>query len=63
MPLCTCCGHVVLIVVVFQIYPDEGHFLSQRSRLHLFASLTSFYRECLKEEILPLPDDDEEEEE
>uniref|UniRef100_A0A8C7QSL8 Dipeptidyl peptidase like 10 n=1 Tax=Oncorhynchus mykiss TaxID=8022 RepID=A0A8C7QSL8_ONCMY len=46
-----------------QIYPDEGHFLSQRSRLHLFASLTSFYRECLKEEILPLPDDDEEEEE
>uniref|UniRef100_A0A4W5NSB7 Dipeptidyl peptidase like 10 n=1 Tax=Hucho hucho TaxID=62062 RepID=A0A4W5NSB7_9TELE len=46
-----------------QIYPDEGHFLSQRSRQHLFASLTSFYRECLKEEILPLPDDDDEEEE
>ncbi|CAB1328356.1 unnamed protein product [Coregonus sp. 'balchen'] len=46
-----------------QIYPDEGHFLSQRSRQHLFASLTSFYRDCLKEEILPLPDDDEEEEE
>uniref|UniRef100_A0A8C7QZ00 Dipeptidyl peptidase like 10 n=1 Tax=Oncorhynchus mykiss TaxID=8022 RepID=A0A8C7QZ00_ONCMY len=46
-----------------QLYPDEGHFLSQRSRQHLFASLTNFYRECLREEILPLPDDDEEEEE
>uniref|UniRef100_A0A4W5P875 Dipeptidyl peptidase like 10 n=1 Tax=Hucho hucho TaxID=62062 RepID=A0A4W5P875_9TELE len=46
-----------------QLYPDEGHFLSQRSRQHLFASLTNFYRECLREEILPLPDDEEEEEE
>uniref|UniRef100_A0AAY5JY57 Dipeptidyl peptidase like 10 n=1 Tax=Esox lucius TaxID=8010 RepID=A0AAY5JY57_ESOLU len=46
-----------------QIYPDEGHFLSQRSRQHLFVSLTSFYRECLKEEILPLPEEEEEEEE
>uniref|UniRef100_A0A8C8GEF9 Dipeptidyl peptidase like 10 n=1 Tax=Oncorhynchus tshawytscha TaxID=74940 RepID=A0A8C8GEF9_ONCTS len=46
-----------------QLYPDEGHFLSQRSRQHLFGSLTNFYRECLREEILPLPDDDEEEEE
>uniref|UniRef100_A0A8C7FMT0 Dipeptidyl peptidase like 10 n=1 Tax=Oncorhynchus kisutch TaxID=8019 RepID=A0A8C7FMT0_ONCKI len=46
-----------------QLYPDEGHFLSQRSRQHLFGSLTNFYRECLREEILPLPNDDEEEEE
>uniref|UniRef100_A0A667ZX50 Dipeptidyl peptidase like 10 n=1 Tax=Myripristis murdjan TaxID=586833 RepID=A0A667ZX50_9TELE len=46
-----------------QIYPDEGHFLSQQSRQHLFATLTSFYRECLQEEILPLPDEEEEEEE
>uniref|UniRef100_A0A671W3E2 Dipeptidyl peptidase like 10 n=1 Tax=Sparus aurata TaxID=8175 RepID=A0A671W3E2_SPAAU len=46
-----------------QIYPDEGHFLSQQSRQHLYATLTSFYRECLKEELLPLPDDEEEEEE
>ncbi|KAM7407888.1 hypothetical protein PAMA_003581 [Pampus argenteus] len=46
-----------------QIYPDEGHFLSLQSRQHLYATLTSFYRECLKEELLPLPDDEEEEEE
>uniref|UniRef100_A0A3B4TQ32 Dipeptidyl peptidase like 10 n=1 Tax=Seriola dumerili TaxID=41447 RepID=A0A3B4TQ32_SERDU len=46
-----------------QIYPDEGHFLSRQSRQHLYATLTSFYRECLKEELLPLPDDEEEEEE
>lgn len=46
-----------------QIYPDEGHFLSRQSRHHLYATLTSFFRECLKEELLPLPDDDEEEEE
>ncbi|KAI3356572.1 hypothetical protein L3Q82_017770 [Scortum barcoo] len=46
-----------------QIYPDEGHFLSQQSHQHLYATLTSFYRECLKEELLPLPDEEEEEEE
>uniref|UniRef100_A0A8C9ZTK5 Dipeptidyl peptidase like 10 n=1 Tax=Sander lucioperca TaxID=283035 RepID=A0A8C9ZTK5_SANLU len=46
-----------------QIYPDEGHFLSQQSRQHLYATLTSFYRECLKEELLPVPDEEEEEEE
>uniref|UniRef100_A0AAX7VDS1 Dipeptidyl peptidase like 10 n=1 Tax=Astatotilapia calliptera TaxID=8154 RepID=A0AAX7VDS1_ASTCA len=46
-----------------QIYPDEGHFLSQQSRQHLYTTLTSFYRECLKEELLPLPDEEEEEEE
>lgn len=46
-----------------QIYPDEGHFLSRQSRHHLFTALTSFFRECLKEELLPLPDDEEEEEE
>uniref|UniRef100_A0A7N6AR48 Dipeptidyl peptidase like 10 n=1 Tax=Anabas testudineus TaxID=64144 RepID=A0A7N6AR48_ANATE len=46
-----------------QIYPDEGHFLSVQSLQHLYATLTSFYRECLKEELLPLPDEEEEEEE
>uniref|UniRef100_A0A3B5MQ76 Dipeptidyl peptidase like 10 n=1 Tax=Xiphophorus couchianus TaxID=32473 RepID=A0A3B5MQ76_9TELE len=46
-----------------QIYPDEGHFLSAPSRQHLFSALSGFYRECLKEELLPLPDEDEEEEE
>uniref|UniRef100_H2SS46 Dipeptidyl peptidase like 10 n=1 Tax=Takifugu rubripes TaxID=31033 RepID=H2SS46_TAKRU len=52
-----------LCPVTGQIFPDEGHFLSQQSHLHLYAALTSFYRECLKEEFLPLPDDEEEEEE
>ncbi|XP_029314602.1 inactive dipeptidyl peptidase 10 isoform X1 [Cottoperca gobio] len=46
-----------------QIYPDEGHFLSQQSRQHLYATLISFYRDCLKEELIALPDDEEEEEE
>lgn len=46
-----------------QIYPDEGHFLTLQSHQHLYATLTSFYRECLKEELLPLPDEEEEEEE
>uniref|UniRef100_A0A8C6UBB2 Dipeptidyl peptidase like 10 n=1 Tax=Neogobius melanostomus TaxID=47308 RepID=A0A8C6UBB2_9GOBI len=46
-----------------QIYPDEGHFLSEPSRQHLYSTLTSFYRDCLKEELLPLSDEDEEEEE
>ncbi|KAJ8415234.1 hypothetical protein AAFF_G00009320 [Aldrovandia affinis] len=45
-----------------QIYPDEGHFLSQKSRQHLHASLTSFFRECLKEDMLLVPDEPEEEE-
>uniref|UniRef100_A0A8C5CDK6 Dipeptidyl peptidase like 10 n=1 Tax=Gadus morhua TaxID=8049 RepID=A0A8C5CDK6_GADMO len=46
-----------------QIYPDEGHFLSRQSRQHLSATLTSFYRECLQEQILPLSEEEEEEEE
>ncbi|XP_049584130.1 inactive dipeptidyl peptidase 10 isoform X1 [Syngnathus scovelli] len=46
-----------------QLYPDESHFLSHQSNQHLYATLTSFYRECLKEELLPLIEDDEEEEE
>ncbi|XP_072301344.1 inactive dipeptidyl peptidase 10-like isoform X2 [Eucyclogobius newberryi] len=44
-----------------QIYPDEGHFLSEPSQHHLYSTLTSFYRDCLKEELLPPADDDEEE--
>ncbi|XP_067108979.1 inactive dipeptidyl peptidase 10-like isoform X3 [Osmerus mordax] len=46
-----------------QMYPDEGHFLSQRSRQHLSATLTSFYRVCLQEEFLPEEEEEEEEEE
>ncbi|XP_061697964.1 inactive dipeptidyl peptidase 10-like isoform X2 [Syngnathoides biaculeatus] len=46
-----------------QLYPDEGHFLTRQSNQHLYATLTTFYRECLKEELLPLNDDEEEQEE
>ncbi|XP_017324623.1 inactive dipeptidyl peptidase 10 isoform X2 [Ictalurus punctatus] len=46
-----------------QIYPDEGHFLSEQSRQHLSASLSSYFRSCLKEDIFPLSDEEEEEEE
>uniref|UniRef100_A0A8C7FNE1 Dipeptidyl peptidase like 10 n=1 Tax=Oncorhynchus kisutch TaxID=8019 RepID=A0A8C7FNE1_ONCKI len=56
------CSVAMSPVTDWKLY-DEGHFLSQRSRQHLFGSLTNFYRECLREEILPLPNDDEEEEE
>lgn len=54
---------MVKITLCLQIYPDEGHFLSQPSRQHLYATLAGFYRECLKEELLPLPEEEEEEEE
>ncbi|KAG7272984.1 hypothetical protein CRUP_010168 [Coryphaenoides rupestris] len=47
----------------YQIYPDEGHFLSRQSRQHLSSTLTSFYRECLQEQLLPFSDEEEEEEE
>ncbi|KAK0152510.1 Inactive dipeptidyl peptidase 10 [Merluccius polli] len=46
-----------------QIYPDEGHFLSRQSRQHLATTLTSFYRDCLQEQILQLSEEEEEEEE
>ncbi|KAJ3592676.1 hypothetical protein NHX12_007803 [Muraenolepis orangiensis] len=46
-----------------QIYPDEGYFLSRQSCQHLTATLTSFYRECLQEQILPLVEEEEDKEE
>ncbi|XP_051564354.1 inactive dipeptidyl peptidase 10-like isoform X1 [Myxocyprinus asiaticus] len=46
-----------------QIYPDEGHFLSKRSRRHLAATLSSYFRSCLQEEMLPISEEEEEEEE
>ncbi|KAK6482992.1 inactive dipeptidyl peptidase 10-like isoform X1 [Huso huso] len=45
-----------------QIYPDEGHFLSERSRQHLYSTLITYFRECLKEDTLLLPEEPEEEE-
>ncbi|KAJ8352714.1 hypothetical protein SKAU_G00241900 [Synaphobranchus kaupii] len=45
-----------------QIYPDEGHFLSRNSDQHLSSSLVSFFRECLREDFLPVADEPEEDE-
>ncbi|XP_061774621.1 inactive dipeptidyl peptidase 10-like isoform X2 [Nerophis ophidion] len=45
-----------------QLYPDEGHFLSDQSQQHMYAALNHFYRDCLKESLLPPTDDEEEEE-
>ncbi|XP_061090354.1 inactive dipeptidyl peptidase 10-like isoform X1 [Conger conger] len=45
-----------------QIYPDEGHFLSHNSQRHLTSSLLSYFRECLKEDLLLAPEEPEEEE-
>ncbi|KAG7250824.1 hypothetical protein CRUP_031655 [Coryphaenoides rupestris] len=48
-----------LVKNLVKIYPDEGHFLSRQSRQHLSSTLTSFYRECLQEQLLPLSDEEE----
>ncbi|KAG7463965.1 hypothetical protein MATL_G00182200 [Megalops atlanticus] len=45
-----------------QIYPDEGHFLSQNSHQHLYLSLITYFRECLMEELLLISEEPEEEE-
>ncbi|KAG9348728.1 hypothetical protein JZ751_029045, partial [Albula glossodonta] len=45
-----------------QIYPDEGHFLSQGSHQHLCSSLVTFFRECLKEDLQLVVEEPEEEE-
>ncbi|KAJ8396397.1 hypothetical protein AAFF_G00019740 [Aldrovandia affinis] len=45
-----------------QIYPDEGHFLSRNSHQHLYSSLVTFFRECLKEDLLLMAQEPEEEE-
>ncbi|XP_056611187.1 inactive dipeptidyl peptidase 10-like isoform X1 [Triplophysa dalaica] len=44
-----------------QIYPDEGHFLSKNSRRHMAATLSSYFRSCLQEEMLPVREEEEEE--
>ncbi|XP_006636323.2 inactive dipeptidyl peptidase 10 isoform X1 [Lepisosteus oculatus] len=45
-----------------QIYPDEGHFVSEKSRQHLYRTLITLFRECLKEDTLLLPEEPEEDE-
>uniref|UniRef100_A0A8C4S6N2 Dipeptidyl peptidase like 10 n=1 Tax=Erpetoichthys calabaricus TaxID=27687 RepID=A0A8C4S6N2_ERPCA len=45
-----------------QIYPDEGHFVSDKSRQHLYGTLITVFRECLREDTLLLPEEPEEDE-
>ncbi|KAM9766272.1 inactive dipeptidyl peptidase 10-like isoform 2-T2 [Menidia menidia] len=43
-----------------QIYPDEGHFLSRRSRIQLTHSLIGYFRGCLLDTTPPVDQQDEE---
>ncbi|XP_039611334.1 inactive dipeptidyl peptidase 10-like isoform X1 [Polypterus senegalus] len=45
-----------------QIYPDEGHFVSEKSRQHLYGTLITVFRECLREDTLLFPEEPEEDE-
>ncbi|XP_061572278.1 inactive dipeptidyl peptidase 10-like [Cololabis saira] len=43
-----------------QIYPDEGHFLSRRSRIQLTQSLIGYFRGCLLDTTAALEQQDDE---
>uniref|UniRef100_A0A673T8R3 Dipeptidyl peptidase like 10 n=1 Tax=Suricata suricatta TaxID=37032 RepID=A0A673T8R3_SURSU len=45
-----------------QIYPDEGHNVSEKSKYHLYSTILRFFSDCLKEEIPVLPQEPEEDE-
>ncbi|GAB5575609.1 inactive dipeptidyl peptidase 10 isoform X2 [Prionailurus iriomotensis] len=45
-----------------QIYPDEGHNISEKSKYHLYSTILRFFSDCLKEEIPVLPQEPEEDE-
>ena len=45
---------------VSQIYPDEGHFLSTRSRIQLTQSLIGYFRGCLMDTSASLDQQDDE---
>lgn len=49
--MCVCVHACVFIyptcITMAQIYPDEGHFLSRRSRIQLTHSLVGYFRGCL----------------
>lgn len=52
------------ISIYLQIYPDEGHFLSQRSRIQLTHSLIGYFRGCLLDvsSLLSQQSDDDDDE-
>uniref|UniRef100_A0A8D1WN56 Dipeptidyl peptidase like 10 n=1 Tax=Sus scrofa TaxID=9823 RepID=A0A8D1WN56_PIG len=45
-----------------QVYPDEGHNVSEKSKYHLYSTILRFFSDCLKEEIPLLPQEPEEDE-
>ncbi|XP_066136543.1 inactive dipeptidyl peptidase 10 isoform X4 [Saccopteryx bilineata] len=45
-----------------QVYPDEGHKVSEKSKYHLYSTLLRFFSDCLKEEIAVIPQEPEEDE-
>ncbi|KAB0356652.1 hypothetical protein FD754_000808, partial [Muntiacus muntjak] len=45
-----------------QVYPDEGHNVSEKSKYHLYSTILRFFSDCLKEEIPVLPQEPEEDE-
>ncbi|XP_065736993.1 inactive dipeptidyl peptidase 10 [Phocoena phocoena] len=45
-----------------QVYPDEGHDVSEKSKYHLYSTILRFFSDCLKEEIPILPQEPEEDE-
>nr|XP_033802752.1 inactive dipeptidyl peptidase 10 isoform X2 [Geotrypetes seraphini] len=45
-----------------QVYPDEGHIISEKSKPHLYSTLLRFFSNCLKEETPVLPQEPEEDE-
>uniref|UniRef100_A0A2K6ENI0 Dipeptidyl peptidase like 10 n=1 Tax=Propithecus coquereli TaxID=379532 RepID=A0A2K6ENI0_PROCO len=45
-----------------QVYPDEGHNVSEKSKYHLYSTILRFFSDCLKEEIYVLPQEPEEDE-
>ncbi|XP_029461207.1 inactive dipeptidyl peptidase 10-like [Rhinatrema bivittatum] len=45
-----------------QVYPDEGHSISEKSKSHLYSTVLKFFSDCLKEEAPVVPQEPEEDE-
>ena len=40
-----------------QVYPDEDHFMSG-AKNHLFGSVSNFLKNCLKKDLVPIEDEE-----
>ncbi|KAG8432193.1 hypothetical protein GDO86_016727 [Hymenochirus boettgeri] len=45
-----------------QVYPDEGHYISSKSRSHLYSTLLRFFSDCSRGETVFIPRESEEDE-